>query len=64
MLVRQVGYDQSRCDVGGAMCLRPCVFVWVFVFVKRVYHGCSWRDIFELESKDRANCQGELGQPK
>jgi len=63
MRVRQVGCDQGSCDVGVAsVCARVCLCVCVFVFVRRMYHGCFLRYIFEMESKERSNCQGERCQ--
>ena len=62
MRVRQVGCDQGSCDVGVAMCLRPSVFVCVFVFLGRMYHGCGLRYIFEMKSKEVSNCQGKCCQ--
>ena len=53
MRVRQVGSDQGSCDVGGLMCARTCVcvFLCVFAIVMTMYLGRFAMSFFELESK-------------
>ena len=47
-------------------CLCVCVFIRLFVFVRRMYHGCFASSIFEMEcemeNKERSDCHVELYQ--